>query len=139
MPRAEKTFVDTNILLYAIDRHDHAKQMKARRLIESLSGEGTGVISTQVIQEFYVGATRKLGVDPLQAKDMLIALAGMEIVVVDMDLIHNAVDCSILNKLSFWDALIITSAEKASCRQLWTEDLNDGQTVRGVRIVNPFR
>jgi predicted nucleic acid-binding protein len=61
------------------------------------------------------------------------------VVLVDMDLVGEAVDCSILNRLSFWDALIVVAAEKAGCAEVWTEDMNEGQTIRGVKLHNPFR
>lgn len=134
-----KVFVDTNVLVYSVDYRVREKRSRARKLLESLPREGYGVISTQVMQEFYVVATRKLGIDALIAKNMLNALRGFETVTVDIDLIKEAVDCSILDRLSFWDALIIVAAEKAQCSAVWSEDLNDGQVVRGVRIENPFK
>ncbi len=97
------------------------------------------MISTQVLQEFYVVAVRKLGIDPIMGKNLIHAMRHYETVVVDEALIEEAVDCSILNRLSFWDALVIVSAEKAHCQFLWTEDLNHGQIIRGVKIENPFR
>ena len=98
-----------------------------------------GVISTQVMQEFYVAATSKLGADPLLTKDILRSLERFETVVVSPTLIKDAIDCSIINRLSFWDALIVVSAESAQCEILWTEDLNHGQIIRGVRIENPLK
>lgn len=133
-----KTFVDTNVLVYSIDRHNPRKQRQARALLAQLEHEHTGVISTQVLQEFYVASVKKLGVDPLKAKAMLEALTFFETVIVDIVQIRNAVDCSILNRLSFWDGLIIASAERARCSRLWSEDFNHGQTLCGVTVVNPF-
>lgn len=134
-----KIFIDTNILVYAADAADSHKQGKSRALLRSLNNGGIGVISTQVIQEFYVTAVRKLGIDPVLGKSLVHALRNYEIVVIDEVLIEEAVDCSILNRLSFWDALVVVSAEKARCQLLWTEDLDHGQVIRGVRIENPFR
>jgi predicted nucleic acid-binding protein len=91
------------------------------------------------MQEFYVTATRKLGIEPLVAKGLLHDFEHFEIIPIQPSLINEAIDCSILNTLSFWDALIIVSAEKAQCERLWTEDLNHGQVVRGVKIENPFQ
>jgi predicted nucleic acid-binding protein len=106
--------------------------------LKGIALERNGVISTQVLQEFYVASTRKLGTDPLIAKDILRTLERFETVVISPMLIREAVDCSILNHLSFWDALIIVAAESAHCETLWTEDLNHGQIIRGVRIENPL-
>ena len=101
--------------------------------------ENSGVISTQVLQEFYVAATAKLGADPLLVKDILRSLERLETVVVSPMLIKEAIDCSLINRLSFWDALIVVTAESAHCEILWTEDLNHGQVIRGVRIENPLK
>jgi len=134
-----KVFLDTNILVYSLDQADAAKKAKCCCLNRSLTAESRGVISTQVMQEFYVAATSKLGADPLLTKDILRSLERFETVVVSPTLIKDAIDCSIINRLSFWDALIVVSAESAQCEILWTEDLNHGQIIRGVRIENPLK
>jgi predicted nucleic acid-binding protein len=133
-----KVFLDTNILVYCLDRSETGKRKKCRNLLKSLTGEDKGVLSTQVMQEFYVAATAKLGADPLLVKDILRSLERFETVTVSPALIKEAIDCAIINRLSFWDALIIVSAESARCEVLWSEDLNHGQIVRGVRIENPM-
>jgi predicted nucleic acid-binding protein len=134
-----KVFVDTNLLVYSLDQSDLTKRNKCRELIKELAREKTGVISTQVLQEFYVATTGKLGADPLIIKDILRVLERFETVVVTPLLIREAVDCSVINRISFWDALIIVAAESAHCEILWTEDLNDGQVIRGVQIANPLK
>lgn len=134
-----KVFLDTNILVYSLDQADAAKKAKCRELIRSLTAENRGVISTQVMQEFYVAATGKLGADPLLTKDIIRSLERFETVLISPSLIKEAIDCSIINRLSFWDALIIVSAESARCEILWTEDLNHGQIIRGVRVENPLK
>lgn len=133
-----KVFLDTNILVYSLDQSDAVKRKKCRGLIKSLAGENIGVISTQVMQEFYVAATTKLGAGPLLIKDILRSLERFETIVVSPTLIKEAIDCAIINRLSFWDALIVVSAESARCEIVWTEDLNHGQIIRGVRIENPL-
>lgn len=133
-----KFFFDTNILIYSLDSRDRKKQKQARHALKTAGQDGQGVISTQILQEFFVAATKKLGVDPLEAKSILRSFLNFEVVLVDADLIANAVDISILNKLSFWDALIVASAESARCEQLWTEDLNHGQIIQGVKVINPL-
>ncbi|NQU16196.1 MAG: PIN domain-containing protein [Desulfobacteraceae bacterium] len=133
-----KIFIDTNILVYSLDQFDPVKQKKCRSLLETLVGDFQGVISTQVLQEFYVTAVKKLGAEPLLIKDILHAYERFETVIITPDTNKEAIDCSIINRLSFWDALIIVAAESAQCEKLWSEDLNDGQIIRGVRIENPL-
>lgn len=134
-----RTFLDTNILVYAQDTGAPAKLRTSREIIAELARSVDGVISTQVMQEFYVATTTKLGIAPLAAKGILKTFSVFEVVQVSPALIQEAVDCSILNQLSFWDSLILASAASAGCTTLLTEDLKDGQTVLGVTIRNPFR
>jgi predicted nucleic acid-binding protein len=135
---SDRSFLDTNILIYAHDSGSPEKQKKSREIIAHLADTGDGVVSTQVMQEFYIAATRKLGVEPLIAKGVLKTFAVFEIVQVSTLLIQEAIDCSILNQLSFWDSLILASAASAGCSVVVSEDLNDKQTILGVRIQNPF-
>jgi predicted nucleic acid-binding protein len=121
-----------------LDRHDREKQDKAKRLIADAAKDHALFISTQVLQEFFVTATRKLAVEPLKAKAAMKAFTGLTILKVSEKLIYDAIDVQILNTLSFWDALIVATAAEAGCQMLFTEDLNDGQIISGVRIVRPF-
>ena len=133
-----KVFLDSNILVYAQDAGSADKQGRSRELIARLAASGDGVISTQVMQEFFVSVTRKLGVPPLAAKAVLKTLTVFEIVTAGPELIHAAIDCSVLNAISFWDALILAAAASAGCATLWTEDLNHGQIIMGVKVQNPL-
>ena len=133
-----KVFVDTNILVYSMDKHDLQKMKKSRSILKKLKKDMHGVISTQVLQEFYVVATQKLKADPITVKDIIRSFENFEIITITPAIIENAIDCSILNMISFWDALIVSAAESAKCSQLWTEDLNTGQIIRGVKVVNPL-
>lgn len=133
-----RAFLDANVLVYAQDSANPEKQRKSRELIATLAGSSDGVISTQVMQEFFVAATKKLGVPPLAAKGVLKTFSVFDTVQVSPGLIHDAVDCSILNQLSFWDALILAAASSAGCTTVYSEDLNGGQTILGVRVVNPY-
>lgn len=133
-----KIFIDTNIFVYSLDNSDSTKKKKARKILKKLVNEHQPVISTQVIQEFYVTATKKLGVDQLVAKSIIRSFQNFEVVHVNTDLIYNAIDCSILNKLSFWDSLIVSTAEFAKCKVIYSEDMNNGQKILGVEINNPF-
>ena len=133
-----RVFLDANILVYAQDAGSPKKQRISREVLARLSSSAEGVISTQVLQEFYVAATRKLGVPPLAAKGILKTFAVFETVQVSPALIQEAVDCSILNQLSFWDALILAAAAAAGCGVVLSEDLNPGQVILGVKVQNPF-
>ena len=83
-------------------------------------------------------STRKRGVAPLAAKAVLKTFSAFEIVQVTPELVEEAVDCSVVNQVSFWDALIVVAAEAAGCTTLYSEDLGAGQSLRGVLVVNPF-
>lgn len=133
-----KIFIDTNIIVYSIDAGNIKKRDKCRAVLREANENYTGVISTQVMQELYVAGTKKLGVDPLVMKGILRSLQHFEAVLISPDIIEKAIDCSILNQISFWDSLIVASAESAKCEELWTEDLNPGQIINGVKIVNPL-
>jgi predicted nucleic acid-binding protein len=133
-----KIFIDTNLLVYSIDQHNPVKMQKCRDLLKTLTGDHKGVISTQVMQEFFVATTKKMGAEALIIKDILHAFERFEVVMITPDMIKSAIDCSIINRISFWDSLIIVAADSSNCEILWTEDLNDGQVIRGVRIKHPF-
>jgi predicted nucleic acid-binding protein len=136
---AGKVFLDTNILAYAQDQDSPVKRRRSREVIAALAQSGAGVISTQVLQEFYVTVTRKLGVAPLAAKRVLQTFTIFEIVQTSPDLIERAIDCSVLNTVSFWDALIVAAAASSGCEIVYSEDLSPGQTIQGVRVENPMR
>ncbi len=134
-----KTFVDTNILIYAHDRDAGSKHEIAKRVIRELWSARAGLLSTQVLQEFYVNVTRKIA-SPL-SKDSARAVIGSYAswcMVITLDEISTAFRVEDESHLGFWDALIIASAAKAGATRLISEDLNAGQTVLGVQINNPF-
>ena len=133
-----KVFFDTNILVYTVDKKDVAKHEESRRLVKRISSDHLPVISTQVLQEFYSAITSKLRVDPIVAKNVLHNYRNIEIVSADLGLIEQAVDISVLFQLSLWDSLILAAAEQANCSLILTEDLQDGQKIRGMKVVNPF-
>ena len=133
-----RSFLDTNILIYAADRADQAKQQIALELIERHAKDRSGVISTQVLQEFYSAATRKLGIEPLQARQHLRDFRVFDIVQLTPTIIEEGIDCSILNQLSFLDGLVVAAAATATVSELLTENLNAGQVIQGITIRNPF-
>lgn len=134
----DKIFVDTNVLVYSMDSHDPKKRDTSRRLLETFRNDAVGAISTQVVQEFIVSSTQKLHADPLVVKQVIHSFSFFELVMIDSEMIQEAIDIHVLNKVSFWDALIVAAAERAQCNILWSEDLNAGQLIRGIQIVNPY-
>jgi len=135
-----KIFIDTNILVYTADTRNTKKCNICRSCLQSLDKEKKiGVISTQVLQEFYVVLTKKLKIDPLMTKNIMSFFDNFEIILIDQEIIKDAIDISILSQISFWDSLIIAAAKKAKCKQIWSEDLNAGQLIQGVKIINPCK
>jgi predicted nucleic acid-binding protein len=133
-----KIFIDTNIFVYSIDQKDPNKRDKARNILKRLVEVHQPVISTQVIKEFYVVASTKLKADSFIIKSIVHNFRNLEVVNNDLELIEQAIDISTISRLSFWDSLIIAAAEKANCEFVFSEDMNPGQTYRGVMLVNPF-
>ncbi|MDZ4754354.1 MAG: PIN domain-containing protein [Phycisphaerae bacterium] len=133
-----KVFFDTNVLAYAQDHDAAEKRERSRQLIADVVASGTGVISTQVLQEYYVTATRKMRVAPLAAKRVVQSFTIFEVVQISPALIEQAIDRSVLSQLSFWDALIVAASASSGCTIIYSEDLNAGQLIDGVRLVNPF-
>ena len=133
-----KIFIDTNLIVYTLDKSNVYKQERARNIIRKIVDVHQLVISTQVIKEFYVVAINKMKADPIIVKNILHNFRNMEIVTNDLELIEQAIDISVISQISFWDSLIIAAAEKANCEYIFSEDLNPGQTYRGVLVVNPF-
>lgn len=138
IPASGKLFLDTNVIVYALDGADTRKQARCREIMASAAREHRGVVSTQVLQELYVVATKKLGMDPRDAKEIVASLSNFETIIVTPALIAEAIDCSVLARISFWDSLVVAAAESASCAAVVTEDLSPGQLVRGVRVLSPF-
>jgi len=136
---SDRTFLDTNVLVYAVDGGEPRKRDAARELLGASDGNEF-VLSTQVLGEFYVVATRRLA-QPLSDEAAAAAvelLGGLPIVSVDAALVGEAIALGRRARLSYWDGLIVAAAASAGCGRLLTEDLNDGQTIGGVRIENPF-
>lgn len=136
---AIKAFFDTNILLYMYGGTDPAKRAKAAELFHVQTRSARAVVSTQVVQEFYAVATRKLGMARDVAGRVVRALLGLPVVIVDADSILTALAIEERYQIPFWDALIVAAAEAAGAQVLYTEDLNDGQQYGQVVVRNPFR
>jgi predicted nucleic acid-binding protein len=137
----DRLFIDTNILVYAFDVSGGEKHRKALSIIRNLWETNHGVISTQVLQEFYVTVTGKIP-HPMEnkaAKATVQDLLTWKTVVITGDLIINAIEFHSRHRYSIWDSLIIASAIAGGAKTILSEDLADGQTIRGVTIKNPFR
>jgi predicted nucleic acid-binding protein len=134
-----KTFVDTNILIYAHDLDAKEKHTVAKKVLAELWADRSGFLSTQVLQEFYVNVTRKLS-RPLLKKHARAVVDKYTIWCVDTTPAEVAVAFRIEDeaRIGFWDALICAAALKTGADQILSEDLNAGQKIAGIRVVNPF-
>lgn len=131
-------FVDTNILVYAYHPNTGEKHIRAARALQRLWEEQVGRVSVQVLQEFYVTATQKLKTERASAREVVKTYAPWVQSLTTPKTILRASDLAESVRLSFWDALIVASAEEVDASQLYTEDLNAGQTIAGIKIVNPL-
>lgn len=138
---AELTFVDTNVLLYAHDRTAGGKHQVARDLVAGLWGSRSGALSTQVLLEFYVNATRKLPrpMPAARARAVVTRYANWMVHRVEPADVIAASQLEMRHRQSFWDALIIVSAARCGATRLLTEDLQHGRRFADVEIVDPFK
>jgi predicted nucleic acid-binding protein len=135
------SFIDTNVLVYAVSKDDPARTLIAQTLLKALALTKCLRTSTQVLQEMYVTLTRKLGhqVTPQQALHYVDAAAKSPVQGIEYSMVREGIQLSMKNQISFWDALIVVAAARSGATRLYTEDLNHGQIIMGVEIVNPFR
>jgi predicted nucleic acid-binding protein len=134
----DKLFVDTNILIYAYDTEAGNKHAVCKQKLRDLWDSGDGVISTQVMQEFYVNVTRKIA-EPLSfshARRIIKNYAVWQVELISPRLVGFASEIQERNQLSFWDALILATAIQGNVKILLSEDLNSGQLIEGVKVVN---
>lgn len=135
----DRTFVDTNVLVYAHDIDAKAKQDVAKNVLRDLWSTRTGVLSVQVLQEFYVNVTRKIPRPlPRDAARQVVNAYSIWCVDTAASDISMAFKIEDASKIGFWDALIVASALKSGAVRILSEDLNAGQAIAGVRIENPF-
>lgn len=134
-------FVDSNILIYAHDLDAGVKRERAAAKLRELWSSGTGRLSVQVLQEFYVNATRKLATPIARstAREVIKTYGVWIHHATTAETVTRATEISDLARISFWDALIVASAEEADADELLSEDLNDGQAIAGIRVVNPLQ
>lgn len=133
-------FVDTNVLIYAHDVDAGRKRERAVDCLRELWDSGAGRLSVQVLQEFFVNATRKLATPVARAvaREVLGAYAAWVREPTTAGTVLRATEIAETAQLSFWDAMIVASAEQAGAAVLYSEDLNAGQVIAGIRIVNPL-
>jgi len=135
-----RVFVDTNVFVYLFDSDESTKQNTARNLLDRLANEATIVVSTQVLQEFYVSVTRKLAqpLPPENAVEATRGLATYHVVQVDPSMVFTAIALHQHEKTSFWDALILRAALESGCELLVSEDMQHGKRFENLRVDNPF-
>jgi len=137
---SDVVFVDSNILIYAHDADAGLKRDLAAKKLRELWESGGGRMSVQVLQEFYVNVTKKLAtpVASLTAREIVSSYGVWVRQPTSADTVTRAIDIAALAQIQFWDALIVASAEQADATYLYSEDLNTGQTIAGIKIVNPL-
>lgn len=135
-----RQFVDTNVLVYAHDATAGDKHIRAKQLMTDLWANSNGCLSIQVLQEFYVTVTRKVKqpLDPDVARQHVEDLGQWLVHSPTVGDIGEAIQLHQRARLSFWDAMVLTSAQKLNCAVLWSEDLSEGQTVAGITVRSPF-
>lgn len=133
-----RSFFDTNVLVYADDDDAPEKQQRAIELIDQHRRDRTGVVSPQVLQEYFVTITKKLAVDARSARRKVELLAQFHLAVHGLPDILAAIDLHRLHGFSFWDALIVRSAKQTGCTVLFSEDFQHTREIDGVRILNPL-
>ncbi len=134
-----RSFFDTNVLIYADDKSAPAKQRKTLDLVAEHRRAGTGVVSLQVLQEYFVTVTRKLHVDASVARRKVELLAEFDVAAPEVADVLAAIDLHRLHNFSFWDALILRAAKQSGCSALFSEDMQGSREIDGIKIVNPFQ
>ena len=134
----KKAFLDTNVLIYANDARDPEKQARAIEVVTDSMRQGSGVISTQVLQEYAVVAVEKLGQDLEVVLRQLLLLESLEVVQITPELVRRGLEIQARHHIAYWDGAIIAAAEHAKCSTLLSEDLSAGRLYGTVRVENPF-
>jgi predicted nucleic acid-binding protein len=137
-----KYFIDTNVFVYSFANDQPAKQERSMDLIQAGMQSGLGIISTQVIQEFFNVATRKFAI-PMKPEDgkvyLRLVMNPLCQIYPDLSLYETCLDLQAETGYSFYDSLILSAAIRGECDFLYSEDLHDGQDIHGVQIINPYR
>jgi predicted nucleic acid-binding protein len=138
---AEICFVDTNVFVYALSEDDPVRSARSQQLIAQLRSTGSLRTSTQVLSELFVTLTRKARtrLSPEAALEYMDQIAAWPVITPDYSAVRDACHLSASARVSFWDALVVVAASRAGAVRLYSEDLNSGQKLLGVEVVNPFR
>jgi predicted nucleic acid-binding protein len=134
-----RSFLDSNILVYTDDTGAPEKQAQALDLLERCRIEQSGVVSTQVLQEYFVTSTKKLKVSVEVARRETELFGHFSLVRIGLEDILAATDLHRAHQISFWDALIVRAALRSGCSILFSEDLQTGRRIDGLEIMNPFK
>lgn len=136
-----RTFIDTNILVYAYDTHEPHKQDQAQAILRKGLEAETAVLSAQVLSEFFTVVTRRIP-RPLsvrEAEDAVNLVSILPVIEIDIRLVRRAMSIHRDYGITYWDSLIVAAAERAECLQIFSEDFNPGQSYNSIVAVNPFR
>ena len=136
----DRVFLDTNILVYAYDKNEPKKQIRAQDILKAAIEEESGIISAQILGEFFVVVTRRIK-EPLpidDAEKIIDIISVLPVAEIDKNLVRDAINIQKGYGISYWDSLIVATAKREGCDRIITEDLNSGQNYDGVLIENPF-
>ena len=137
----DRTFIDTNVLVYAYDTHEPRKQERAQTLLKTGIETESAVLSAQVLSEFFTVVTRRIP-NPLsiqEAEEATDLVSILPVVEIDLLLVRRAIRIHKHYGITYWDSLIVAAAERSDCTQIFSEDFNPGQSYNGIVAVNPFR
>ena len=133
-------FVDTNILIYAHDKDAGVRWQRASQVMGTLWEARSGRVSVQVLQEFFAVATGKLksAIGVATAREVIRNYSSWVAAPTGVDTVLRATEIAEIAQISFWDGMIVAAAERSGATKLYTEDLNDGQVIAGIRVINPL-
>jgi predicted nucleic acid-binding protein len=137
---SDRAFLDTNILVYAYDQNEPRKQGIARKLITDGIKNENLLFSVQVLGEFFNVVTRHIPqpMTPGEAKEIIAIISFLPVQEIDSAMVNRAIDTHKRYQISYWDALIVSAAERAGCTSIFSEDLSHGQLYHSIAVLNPF-
>jgi len=135
----DRIFVDTNIFIYLFSKSDEEKRGKCREFFNKADINAQFVVSIQVINEFTAVMLQKFKIPTDEVKSIIDVMSSFELVEIDLSLIKSALDIKNRNQLSYWDSLIVSAAKSAHCNSILTEDLNSGQIIEEMEVLNPMK